>query len=152
MSEAPIKALLDRMYERHKDEIERRERELESLQKEEQKLRARRDRAYEDKLDGKITEERWLELESRWGNEAQELSHRIAVLGQETEPAVDEAYETFELLKRAPSLYLQQNHEERARLLKTLLSNCIIKSESVEPVYNKPFDPVSYTHLTLPTN
>ncbi len=116
---------------------------LEGLQKEEHKLRARRDRAYEDNLDGKITEERWLQLEGRWGNEAQGLSRRITVLGEETGPAVDEAHETFELLKRAPSLYLQQNHEERARLLRTLLSNCIIKNESVDPVYKKPFDLVA---------
>ena len=69
-------------------------------------------------------------------------------LGDKSEPAVDEAQETFELLKRAPILYLEQTHEERARLLKALLSNCILKGGSIEPVYKKPFDLVAEGHVS----
>ena len=148
MSEDLVRALLECMYERHKDEIERREKELEALQKEEERLRTRRDMAYEDKLDGKITEARWLDMERRWSSDAQGLHHRIVLLGEENEPAVDEVQETFELLQRAPRLYLEQTHEERARLLKTLLSNCVLKGGSAEPVYKKPFDLVAEGHVS----
>ena len=56
------------------------------------------------------------------------------------EPAVDEAQATFELLKRAPILYMKQTDEEKARLLKTLLSSCWMRGERLEPVYKKPFN------------
>jgi len=47
---------------------------------------------------------------------------------------------TLELLERAPVLYLRQNDEERARLLHTLLLNCRVSGETLDPVYKKPFD------------
>ncbi len=64
------------------------------------------------------------------------------------DPAVDEAREAFNLLQRAPDLYLRQSHEERARLLKTLLSNCILKGGSADPIYRKPFDLVAEGHVS----
>ena len=71
------------------------------------------------------------------------ISGEVELLESKQEPLLDDVQATFELLERAPALYLKQKHEERARLLKTLISNCILRGENIEPVYKKPFDLVA---------
>jgi len=51
--------------------------------------------------------------------------------------------EALELLERAPALYLRESHEERAKLLRTVVSNCRLTAENVVPVYREPFDAVA---------
>ncbi len=114
-----------------------------SLRMEETKINGRREAVYIDKLDGKIPEERWLQLERQWSGRAERIEQEIDLLESSYEPLLDDVQATFELLERAPVLYLRQTHEERARLLKTLLSNCKLKGDNIEPVYKKPFDLVA---------
>ena len=103
-------------------------------------IQRRRDAVYEDKLDEKISESRWLELERRWALSADRIERQVRLLEEdEPRPAVDELQATFELLERAPRLYLSQSDEERARLLNALASNCIMKGENVDPIYRNPF-------------
>ena len=58
-------------------------------------------------------------------------------------PKRDDLRATHELLERALVLYLKQDDEEKARLLRTLLLNCKIVGEKLDPVYKKPFDLVA---------
>jgi hypothetical protein len=46
----------------------------------------------------------------------------------------------LELANKAYFLYLRQNSEAKARLLKTVLSNCAIDAANVYPTYRKLFD------------
>ena len=50
---------------------------------------------------------------------------------------------TFKLLERAPEWYNRRNDEERAELLNALCSNLVLRGESVDPNYRKPFDAVA---------
>ena len=59
------------------------------------------------------------------------------------ESPADDARLTSELLERAPVLYLKRDDEERARLLRAVVSNCMIRRGNVDPVYKKPFDVVA---------
>ena len=72
------------------------------------------------------------------------IRQQITVWKKPQEPAVDEAQATFELLERAPILYMEQSDEEKARLLRTLVPNCWIRGEKLEPVYKKPLDLVAH--------
>lgn len=83
---------------------------------------------YIDKLDGKITEEQWLEFERQWSRRAGGVKGEIALLESSHELLLDDVQVTFELLERALVLYLKQIHGERARVLKTLLPNCKLKT------------------------
>jgi len=49
----------------------------------------------------------------------------------------------LELANKAYFLYLKQNHQERAKLLRTVLSNCSLKGGNLYPVYKKPFDMIA---------
>jgi len=106
-------------------------------------LRELRDRAYEDKLRGGVSEERWLEMERRWSDREDHLQTQLAALKRQGAPAEDEAAAAFKLLQRAPDLYQRQSHSERVRLLETLLSNSILDGEKLYPIYKQPFDLVA---------
>ena len=51
-----------------------------------------------------------------------------------------DAAKILELANKAYFLYVKQNHTERAKLLKMVLSNCGIDAVSLYPTYRKPFD------------
>jgi hypothetical protein len=51
-----------------------------------------------------------------------------------------DAARILELANKAYFLYLKQNHTERAKLLKMVLSNCGIDAVNIYPTYRKPFD------------
>jgi Resolvase, N terminal domain len=56
-----------------------------------------------------------------------------------TERLLDAA-KILELANKAYFLYVKQDHAERAKLLKIVLSNCGIDAVSLYPAYRKPFD------------
>ena len=114
-----------------------------ALNKKQKLIRHRRDTAYDDKLDSKITEELWLDLDRRWSQEEFQVKCELELVDSGGEPSLDDVQATLELLKRAPILYLKQNNQERARLIKTLLWNCKVSGENLEPIYRKPFDAVA---------
>ena len=46
----------------------------------------------------------------------------------------------LELANKAHSLYVTQSPQEKAKLLRMVLSNCAVDAVSVYPTYRKPFD------------
>jgi hypothetical protein len=107
------------------------------------KIARRREAAYEDKLDGRITEERWMEMERKWSQEEFTLKCEAEVIGEDHEPPVDDVAATLELLNRAPSLYMRQDDAQRARFLNALAWNCTIEGEKIVPNYRSPFNLVA---------
>lgn len=107
-------------------------------------LRHRRDKAYIDKLDGVLAEDRWKELEGKWSERAQAITAQQEELKKSLlRSGADDAQEAFKLLESASHLYSEQSPQEQARALKILVSNCTLKGENVEPDYKKPFDLVA---------
>ena len=80
----------------------------------------------------------WLELDRRWSRSQFEIDPELAVVRSEIGPSVDDIQPTLELLERAPALYMKQVDHGRARVLKTLLWNCRIRGENLDPVYRSP--------------
>ena len=144
MSRELIEHLLERIRSEDEDLREARRRKLQSLKRQEQAIERRRDAAYVDKLDGKLTEARWLGYEREWSRRKAILDEAISNLSKEAKPREDDARATFELLEQAPALYQRQSDQERARLLRTLLSNCIITEENAVPIYKKPFSLIAH--------
>ena len=98
------------------------------------------DRAYDDRLAGKITDEMWSRKSGEWEKELDSIrqetgrheraSHDYAVTGSKI----------LELAKNAHNLFVRQNSREQARLLKTLVSNCTFDRGTLSATYGKPFD------------
>lgn len=112
---------------------------LDSLRASAADLTLRRDRTYVDKLDRVITEERWREMDGEWAKELTGVREEVTRLEGALLTRGADAREAFELLEQASQLYLRQPHEEQARGLKILVSNCKLTGGTVEPNYRKPF-------------
>jgi site-specific DNA recombinase len=100
----------------------------------------RMDLAYQDKLDGTITEEFWSRKSGEWQAELEQLRVSVESLEGENHNGILKGLNILELAHKAHSLYLKQTPSERAELLKTVLSNCAIDAVSLYPTYRKPFD------------
>jgi site-specific DNA recombinase len=103
-------------------------------------VRRRIDQAYQDKLDGKISEDFWERKMAEWTREERSIQDALARLNQPTNDRLLTAQRTLELANKAYSLYLTRNPEEQAQLLRMVLLNCAIDAASVQPTYRKPFD------------
>jgi site-specific DNA recombinase len=103
-------------------------------------VRRRMDQAYQDKLDGKISEEFWTRKFAEWQAEETQIRESIQALGTARPERLLDAARILELANKAYFLYVKQNHTERAKLLKMVLSNCEIDAVSLYPAYRKPFD------------
>jgi site-specific DNA recombinase len=112
----------------------------ERLQQRLTSVRGRLDRAYIDKLDGKISEEFWSRKAAEWQAEEQQIQMAIRGLQQAGPDRVLDSVKILELANKAYFLYLKQTPAEKAKLLKMVLSNCSIDATSIYPTYRKPFD------------
>jgi site-specific DNA recombinase len=135
-----ISELMHLLQERQGETTSHREMRLTKLQALREKLEERRTKAYTDKADGIIGQERWMKMDKRWAAEDLLINSEIQDLSSQRDPSVDDIGATLELLNRAPDLYRSQSDAERARLLHALVWNLSITGESVDPVYRKPFD------------
>ena len=139
MTSEQVSALLQAMQDRQEERETERRRQLQQVESRLETIARRREAAYEDKLDGKLAEERWLEMDRKWAGQSFQIKCEMEALGGVSGPSRDDVEATLELLKRAPELYVRQNDEERARLLRVLVWNCRLTDGNVEPVYRRPF-------------
>ena len=100
----------------------------------------RMDQAYTDKVDGKISEEFWIRKSKEWEGEESQIQASNQVLEAVTPERFLDAARTLELANKGYFLYVKQDHAERAKLLKMVLSNCAKDAVSLYPTYRKPFD------------
>jgi site-specific DNA recombinase len=103
-------------------------------------LEAKLDRAYEDYLEGRISDDFWSRKSSEWHAQATTLRIELEKL---TEPAPRfdvTADRILELAKTAHLLYREQSASQQRKLLDTVLSNCTFDRGTLSPTWIKPFD------------
>jgi site-specific DNA recombinase len=98
------------------------------------------DQAYQDKLDGKISDDLWGRKSSEWQAEEQHILASLQSFRLARPERLLDAARILELANKAYFLYVKQPPAERAKLLKMVLSNCAIDAVSIYPTYRKPFD------------
>ncbi|MDR1327478.1 MAG: recombinase family protein [Heliobacteriaceae bacterium] len=103
------------------------------------RIKDRLDKLYIDKLDGNVSNEFWHEKKTLWLNELEEIENLLHAFGETDKKYYDEGVKILELLKNAYSAYSKQNNQEKRKMLKCLLSNCILEDEKVRYDYNVPF-------------
>ena len=110
------------------------------LQQRHLSIQAKLDRAYDDRLAGKISEELWMRRSTAWEADLASVGQEVKQHQQASHNYSATGSKILELCQSAYSLYLQQKPVEQRRLLKILLSNCEFDRGSLTPTYNKPFD------------
>jgi site-specific DNA recombinase len=129
-------------------EEEARKDQLERLSQRLAQVHRRMDQAYQDKLDGKIREDFWERKSAEWQTEECQIRSWMQVAEIVRPERILDAARILELANKAYFLYVRQNHTEKAKLLKTVLSNCAIYAVSLYPTYRKPFDLIFQTGKT----
>jgi site-specific DNA recombinase len=129
-------ALLDS----HKDEIEFHAKQILVLNTQKNRLEHRLHAIYIDKLDGRLSEEQYERMVNEWHKELNQINLKINRHESSDINYITQGVRILELCNNIQGLYLQQTHAERAKLLKTILSNCLFDGVSLYPTYNKPFD------------
>ena len=103
-------------------------------------VRGRLERAYTDKLDGKISDEFWEARSSDWNQEQQQILLALQGLEKQSPERMLDGIRILELANKAYFLYLRQPPAEKGKLLRIVLSNCSVDATSAYPTYRKPFD------------
>lgn len=68
------------------------------------------------------------------------VKRRLEDLPNSVDARFDLAAETIELSYQIDRLYLTANSSQKRKLLRTILSNCILNGATLTPIYRKPFD------------
>ena len=116
----------------HKDKTQFHRTMLEGYQKEYQKLEARIENMYEDKLDGSITESFYDKKREEYRSKQQEITDRISRLGIADEEYYLTSEYLLQLANRAYELFMSSKAEEKRQLLKLTLQNLKLEGKKVE--------------------
>ena len=128
-------ALLDS----HAYEIEFHKKRLVSLNAQKQRLEKRLHEIYIDKLDENISQDEYNRMSENWRAELEKINNSISKHENADSKYLESGVQILELCKRAYPLYLKQTAQERAKLLKYVLSNCTLDDVTLTPTYRKPF-------------
>ena len=100
--------------------------------------------AYEDKLDGKIDEQMWADLHTKYKTQQEALERQRSAHLTADRTYLQQGVQILELANKAYDLYVRQPHDERAKLLQFLLLNSTLKDGNLCPTYRKPFDMLAH--------
>jgi hypothetical protein len=133
------------LRESHQDERRFHEEAVARLQVEYQRLQARLDAMYIDKLDGKIDEAFFERKAAEWRADQSRLLRSIEEHQQANQSYLDEGVQLLELTGRMYELFVKQSPREQRRLLDFVLSNCAWKDDQLAVTFRQPFDMIADT-------
>jgi hypothetical protein len=119
------------------------QRRVESINQLEQRRRvvaSKLDRAYEDWVSERISEDFWNRKSLTWEAELGTIDGETRRAQQPSQATAINAEKILELAKKAEILYKSQIPAEQRRLLETVLSNCTFDRGTLSPTYTSPFD------------
>ena len=127
--------------------VERQEHEEASkrIRAEYDRLQARIDAMYIDKLDGKIGGDFFDKMAGQWRDEQTRCLRDIERHQEAEQSYMDEGVQILELARNAQVLFERQPAREKRRLLNFVLSNCTWEDGEVVVTFSQPFDMLSKT-------
>jgi hypothetical protein len=98
------------------------------------------EKAYEDRLDGKLPEALWVKKSKEWERDIDRLERLLRGYNKAGQNFQEEGVFLLELSEKAYSMYEEQDPIARRELLNILCSNLILRDGKVTPEYRQPFD------------
>jgi transposase len=87
-------------------------------------VQAKIDRAYEDRLAGRVSDDLWERKTHQWEQELADVRRDTALHETAGHDYAAKGSKILELAQTAPAQFVTQNSAEQTRMLKMLLSNC----------------------------
>jgi DNA invertase Pin-like site-specific DNA recombinase len=128
------------LLESQRDRIQFEQESKRALQKRQVRMKSLLDRAYEDKLTGTISSDLWERKSREWQDELVGIGQQLNALESASRDYYQLGLEILELANSAYGMYLAQEWSEKAKLLRTVLSNSTFDRGTLTPTYKKPFD------------
>ena len=139
-----LELITESLRESHAEEITYHNQILSSLNKRYQTLQNRLDTLYIDKLDGRITLEKYEQLEVQFRKEQEEARQELAKHENANINYFELGANLLELSTKAKEIYLKRHlPEDKRRLLNLIFLNLTIRDGFVFKTYKKPFQIIS---------
>ena len=128
------------LAESFKDEQKYTKTMLNSLNKQKEILSKRIETIYLDKLDGKITEEFWLQKHEEWSASLSKIQNKILAYEKTKMNYIQSSEEFLKICSEIPELYKFANNEEKQKLTNYVLQNFLVEGETLHYEYKLPFN------------
>ena len=135
-----VKDIKRALLESQKDKADYHTSSVELLQRRYRYVQSLLDRAYEDKLSDRISDDFWRRKSAAWEDELIDIRLKIKAHESANLNYFQVGSEILELANSAYGMFLEQDRQEQRQLLDTLLSNCTFYRGTLCPTYRKPFD------------
>ena len=132
--------LADTVVESDRTEQAARERTAKRLWADHERLNARIETMYLDKLDGRITAEFLDQRSAAWRGEQETILRKINVVQSSAPAAVEVAVDAMRFTSRACELFDQQSSSEQRRLLQLLIKNAAWQDGQLRTTLFEPFE------------
>ena len=113
----------DRLRSSHDQEKFHHKQTIKELNQKIDKIQDRLNKAYEDKLDGNITESFWQQKFKEWTEERQSLTRELSYQQNRNKNYFEKGMKVLELASKAHNIYLNQGKEGRQKLIRFILQN-----------------------------
>ncbi len=98
------------------------------------------DKAYEDKLDGRIDEAFFARKRFEWEEQMQSAHDDVLRYTRADLKVMDTALQVLELVSSAYNAFIRKTPSQQRALLNLLLSNCELRSGVITATYREPFN------------
>ena len=113
---------------------------IKRLQGDYERINARIETMYMDKLDGRITSEFFDQRSAAWRDEQDALLRKIQDVQKATPVPIDEAIDLLQLTSRACGLFAQQPAAEQRRLLQVVIEKAAWQDGALRTTLFEPFE------------
>lgn len=113
---------------------------IKKYQTEIEKIKDRIHKIYNDKLDGLIDQDFWLEQHNSYKIQMERHKTLVDAFDRADLKSMEEMNMTLELAEEASELYLGESNEYKRRIIKASLSNLTLKDGKLSYEYKEPFD------------
>ena len=137
-----LKQLIDTLGKTHKDKIEFQNMQFDKLTQEKKRITKMIDNLYMDKLEGKISEDRYKKFSTSLEERMDEVNSQLEKLGNAEKNYYITAKYLLDLANRAYELFKSSEVDEKRQLINLVLSNLKLKGKRVVYDVNKPFDAI----------
>jgi site-specific DNA recombinase len=141
-----VEWIVDVMKSSTAEERAQREAQIAALNQQKQRLDARLEKMYLDRLDGILEEEEYRRLSSKFRSEVTDVKFSLQQLQAQNSTSITDGNRLLELAQKAATLYSAQNQEEKRKLLNCVCSNSTWALGQLTVNYRKPFDIIAVSN------
>lgn len=113
---------------------------LARLRTDKARLKTKLEKAYEDRLEGEISDSWWKEKSAEWRLSLQNADAAIERLERGDSGEFGLGLDLLELAGQASEMFRVRSLDDRRQLLNVVASNFVVDGKNIVPTYRKPFD------------